>query len=480
MSEDRHYPSVGAITCGMLSDSDVSDASPRPRGRPSSGNVVRRPPPLQKMSDPSIPSAGILRGNHGMTYTLPRLMRGTPEPEAELLSHDGSWPDGDSSDACKPTFATSHVPVSPGELLAAHEESSARHEGPAVWSFIAMTTPAPSPTPPLSPTPPRSFARQLASPAPRRTPRGSVTGASAQRGAQAAPTTRRKSAGDVSQYRAPQGWSASAWQRRRSDGDVLCAPMELPQQSSRRPSVLDAALDQLLDAPDAQQGMSCGRRPSSSCSSRGKKATKAWQKAAREGAAQKTVTELYQAWDADGDGVVSRTDVRRLMRFVLGDQASTDECVDSMMKCASDDGTYIEFDQFFNWVYDSKNGFFNSSIEPSKIRVLQNSGLTALLHQWFNLYDQRRKGCFTFDDYVSVRLLVHETVDVRGVAEDFRNMDRCRRRKVYLQDFVAEVSRLLDAIPRPIDEKHEFVKERMLAIENAFKRHRGLSSGRAR
>lgn len=182
------------------------------------------------------------------------------------------------------------------------------------------------------------------------------------------------------------------------------------------------------------------------------------------------IKQLFQAWDANGDGVISREEVRRVMLFVMDGNAS-EETVDRLMEVAdADKDGVISIEEFYHWMFDQRNGIFASNCEPSKISAAHSPAIRAALQNWFNLLESNKKGFIDHDDFVKARLLVKKGADLKQIDEYFRYIDQGGNSKISWQEFYDEHVRLLDAVPRPLEEKLEMINSRAKKLAEASER----------
>jgi len=185
-------------------------------------------------------------------------------------------------------------------------------------------------------------------------------------------------------------------------------------------------------------------------------------------AQEQQLTKLFRAWDANCDGVVTREDVQRLLRFVM-ETEKTDDIVANLMESAdaNKDGA-IDFEEFRRWMFDQRNGMFSAHCEPSNIEARKSPSMCSALQQWFKLFDWNNSGFVDRAEFVEACLRMNPAADIEEARAYFRDMDHTGDGRITWQEFYEEHCRLFDAIPRPLEEKREIINSRAKKLSNTL------------
>lgn len=182
-----------------------------------------------------------------------------------------------------------------------------------------------------------------------------------------------------------------------------------------------------------------------------------------------TIARLFQAWDADRSGDVDRDEVRRLLRFVT-DGAIDEEMVDRVMANADVDGNgAVDFDEFSNFIVDPSTGLFPKDVAPSRIDSGSSPAMVEALHNWFHVLDMNHNGSLDFEEFAVSRIAVQPNITIDEIDKDFSYLDISGDRRISWQEFLQEHLRLLEAIPRPIEEKVSLVNLRASRLAQALR-----------
>eukprot|EP00928_Gymnodinium_smaydae_P091131 TRINITY_DN74831_c0_g1_i1.p1 TRINITY_DN74831_c0_g1~~TRINITY_DN74831_c0_g1_i1.p1 ORF type:complete len:532 (-),score=85.90 TRINITY_DN74831_c0_g1_i1:304-1899(-) len=184
------------------------------------------------------------------------------------------------------------------------------------------------------------------------------------------------------------------------------------------------------------------------------------------------IVDLFRNWDADGDGVISRAELKLVMDFAT-DGAVLDADLDRLMDVADTNKSgCIELDEFARWTCSPQSGMFSGDIMPSRIAAVNNPIISELVHELFTLHDVSRNGFISYDDFAMTRMVLSEFVDTCDIEEEFWWLDRDQIGQVTWLVFSSEVCRLLDAIPRPIEDKVALLRNKVSRLSSALLSHR--------
>mmetsp|Transcript_65607 Transcript_65607/g.182462 ORF Transcript_65607/g.182462 Transcript_65607/m.182462 type:complete len:593 (-) Transcript_65607:76-1854(-) len=188
------------------------------------------------------------------------------------------------------------------------------------------------------------------------------------------------------------------------------------------------------------------------------------------------ILSLFRAWDADGDGSISYGDLRRLMRFVTNGRIP-DRTLEQLMQIADTNKSgCIELEEFVTWVFNPKTGMFGKDIEPSRIESSKCPAILDALREWFKVLDLNHNGFLDYEEFAIACLLLRSDMSVEEINEDFEALDANRNRKITLDEFLAVHTKLLDAIPRPVEEKVQLINKRKQKLCDMA--HRTTNSGK--
>lgn len=181
------------------------------------------------------------------------------------------------------------------------------------------------------------------------------------------------------------------------------------------------------------------------------------------------VLRLFRAWDTDGDGAVSRAEMGRLLRFVLNGKFSED-LLEQLMSAADTNGDgVIDLEEFMQWIYDPEKGMFSKDVSPSQIQCSTSPTMVSALKTWFGVMDVNNNGYLEYEEFVLAAVMVNEDANIKDVTSDYVLMDKNPDRKIGLPEFLKSYGQLLDAIPRPIEEKTKIVNNRADALARIAK-----------
>eukprot|EP00929_Paragymnodinium_shiwhaense_P046651 TRINITY_DN23745_c0_g1_i3.p1 TRINITY_DN23745_c0_g1~~TRINITY_DN23745_c0_g1_i3.p1 ORF type:complete len:421 (-),score=81.31 TRINITY_DN23745_c0_g1_i3:764-2026(-) len=184
-----------------------------------------------------------------------------------------------------------------------------------------------------------------------------------------------------------------------------------------------------------------------------------------------SLIEMFKIWDTNGDGYVTRSSLRRVMRFATNDDLP-EEVLDMMMTAAdaNNDGM-IQIDEFLWWVFDPRTGMLASDIDPSKMSARRFPMVINLLQEWFELLDMNRNGVIEYEEFAAAKLLVNRDKNTtEDIDEEFNWLQGASsEQKIRWNDFVNEYGRLLDGVPRPVEEKAEIIKTKVTRLQAALK-----------
>eukprot|EP00928_Gymnodinium_smaydae_P072748 TRINITY_DN56046_c0_g1_i1.p1 TRINITY_DN56046_c0_g1~~TRINITY_DN56046_c0_g1_i1.p1 ORF type:complete len:539 (+),score=123.03 TRINITY_DN56046_c0_g1_i1:191-1807(+) len=166
----------------------------------------------------------------------------------------------------------------------------------------------------------------------------------------------------------------------------------------------------------------------------------------------KNMMRAFNAWDANGDGSISREEVRNLMRFATNDEIS-DDMIDRLLEVADTDHSGgISFEEFSRWLCNPRSGMrahINIDAAPSSEVAAIRKAVKGL----FKLFDADNDG---YIDRAEFELSCHGVAKFDGELEtvkQFQAMDRNKDSRLCWEEFYNEYCRLLDAIPQPVAAK---------------------------
>lgn len=187
------------------------------------------------------------------------------------------------------------------------------------------------------------------------------------------------------------------------------------------------------------------------------------------GATYDSIVRLFRLWDADGSGSVTRAELARLMRFVTNGSI-TEPLIDKLMAAADTNGDgQIQLEEFISWIYDPKKGMFSRDVNPSSIHSSKSPAMVAALQEWFDVVDMNHNGVVEYEEFALACLTVNPEAKAKDIDADFNHMDANGNRAVTWPEFLVGYSQLLDAIPRPIEEKIQMMRGRAADLARKIK-----------
>eukprot|EP00929_Paragymnodinium_shiwhaense_P008741 TRINITY_DN112709_c0_g1_i1.p1 TRINITY_DN112709_c0_g1~~TRINITY_DN112709_c0_g1_i1.p1 ORF type:complete len:585 (+),score=104.12 TRINITY_DN112709_c0_g1_i1:148-1902(+) len=183
------------------------------------------------------------------------------------------------------------------------------------------------------------------------------------------------------------------------------------------------------------------------------------------------IMELFRAWDANGNGSIARSELRLLMRFATDDEIS-ESAIDKLMAAAdmNKDGV-INLEEFIAWIFNEKTGMLQQSIDPSRSLSLKSPFVVKALQDWFDVLDLNHNGSVEYEEFAVAKMLLNsddntwidideEFATIGGFSDD---------RRLHWPEFQTEHCRLLDAIPRPLEEKVSLLTGKVSRLRVALK-----------
>merc|ERR1712232_845853 len=150
---------------------------------------------------------------------------------------------------------------------------------------------------------------------------------------------------------------------------------------------------------------------------------------------------------------MGRLELKQLMMFVT-DGALTEGMLDQLMQVADvNKNGVIELNEFVTWLWNPTTGLFSRDVAPSKIPAAKSPGIVQALQEWFALHDLNNNRAIDYEEFAIARMLVFQDAKSEDLEDEFQRLDRHERSVVTWPDFLQEYARLLDAIPRPVEEK---------------------------
>lgn len=177
-----------------------------------------------------------------------------------------------------------------------------------------------------------------------------------------------------------------------------------------------------------------------------------------------SMEKLFHAWDADGDGKISRAEMSRIIRFVLNETCSEGFLDKLMLAADTNESGSIERDEFMTWLYDEEREAFRSEIKPSKISCAKSLGMVSALKKLFEAMDMNSNGKLEYEEFALAAKMADPDASLVDIASDFDILAESGNRKVTWECFLSSYSKLLDAIPRPVEEKVDMVLRRARSL----------------
>mmetsp|Transcript_49694 Transcript_49694/g.118399 ORF Transcript_49694/g.118399 Transcript_49694/m.118399 type:complete len:485 (-) Transcript_49694:135-1589(-) len=188
------------------------------------------------------------------------------------------------------------------------------------------------------------------------------------------------------------------------------------------------------------------------------------------------LAQLFQAWDANKDGVISRSEVELIMNFIT-DGSITSKDVDALMAAADrNQSGDIDVDEFILWMYDVRNGNYIGDIQPPNKGTGSCADLLQALQDWFMHMDINGNGTLELEELAVAMMYSRPAVTNDQIWAAFQHLDPDGNGHVSWNEFLDEHVRLLDAIPRPIEEKKALIEGRITMLEEQATKLKSESS----
>jgi len=177
------------------------------------------------------------------------------------------------------------------------------------------------------------------------------------------------------------------------------------------------------------------------------------------------LTQMFKAWDFDKDGNISRADLEWLMDFIT-DGSILDTEVDELMEAADRNKSgAIELDEFMLWLYNDRRSEYLQEIQPDAHGAGSDAQVLQALQEWFILIDVNGNGTLEFQELAVALMYTRPSITIRELEKHFQQLDPDGSGCVDWNEFLDEHVRLLDAIPRPMEEKLALVQGRITMLE---------------
>lgn len=194
--------------------------------------------------------------------------------------------------------------------------------------------------------------------------------------------------------------------------------------------------------------------------------------------AAQSIVKLFEALDVDKDGTVSCAELARLLRFVTDGNISNTE-VESLISLAdrNDDG-FVNITEFMQWIFCPKARAVCGDVRPSIISATESPTMVRLLQEWFSLIDTNKNGFVEFEELAVSLMQTQDELSDELVKEEYNRLDLNGDRRVTWPEFLEAHARLIDAMPRPIEDKVKIVRARLEKLTAAIREHNRIGAGR--
>lgn len=153
-------------------------------------------------------------------------------------------------------------------------------------------------------------------------------------------------------------------------------------------------------------------------------------------------------------------------------ESFSEELLGKLMATADTNGDgEVDLQEFMDWIYDFDKAEFSKDVSPSMIPCAKSPSMVSALKRWFETIDMNRHGSIEYEEFALASVAFNSKITLNDIAADFGFLDINGNRKVTWTEFSGSYCQLLDAIPRPIEEKIEMINSRSAALVKKCAEH---------